>query len=312
MFGNRGGLRDKTSKAAGGLDALHDALDQHLLANYLDLVGAPLMLCVCGKPGIGKSHAIKKHLAARFVDTREISSSALSHHLEGVALKPLIRAYRDASDANYVRSAAVLIDDIDRSTISIRDKSIGHTVHTQLLTGFLMDLCDNPRQVVSEDVGATRTMVETDRVPVVLTANSVLGLDAALTRPQRMRVFTFDPTVADRLAMIAQIMRPSDGPSVALLEKDLAQLERQFRAYPVAFFADLYARLLAEAIPTATIARLLSHKEAVLDIQTRREALKAEMGGVISGLNAATVMAKANALAKEREYALGAGKDGPP
>lgn len=296
----------ETAEEEGDLAALHNAIDQHLVGNYLDLPGAPLMLCVVGDPGIGKTYTIKQHLTACMIAPYEISASAMAHHMEGVAVKPLIRCYRDASARLGVQSAAVIIDDIDRS-IMANYRSIGHTVHSQLLTGFLMDLCDNPRRIVTEDAGSTRSMADVERVPVFLTANALTGLDTALTRPQRMRIFRFNPTTEDRCAMIASALQPEIGMSFALSTGDFAALELRFRTQPIAFFGDLYATLLAGAMPNMNGPRFFNREDMAVQLKARRYEWLSRLGQTIAAYDLAVVMSAAERLERARMMGLGGG-----
>lgn len=303
--------KSKTTKPSGtperNLAALHRAVDQHLLANYLDIPGSPLLLCVVGASGVGKSFTIKRQLERRRIETKEISSSALAHHMEGVAVKPLIRCYRDASDVMVDRSAAVMIDDIDRSIMS-NYHSKGHTIHSQLLTVFLMDLCDNPRRIVTEDVGSSREMIDVERVPIFLTANSLSGLDTAISRPQRMAIFQFEPTIEDRKTMIAEALSPEAGFGLRLSGRDIEDLERRFAGQHIAFFADLFSRILSSATARMPGVPAFEGEHVAVRLREERAAWMKGLNDLISVMTFKDVVDAASRLAQERQDGLAAGQ----
>jgi hypothetical protein len=161
-----------------------------------------------------------------------------------MALYPLIRTYRDASAAlSEDRLSVVLVDDIDRS-IASGYASRGHTVHSQLLTGLLMDLCDDPYQIPHED---NRLLCDVQRVPIIFTANSVAGLDPALCRPQRMSIFAYELEPSDRQAICERILLVHGvGMRSGLSTSDVEVLLGKYADEPVAFFADVIGRFWGE------------------------------------------------------------------
>jgi hypothetical protein len=179
-----------------------------------------------------------------------------------MALYPLIRTYRDASAAlSEGRMSVVLLDDIDRS-IASGYASRGHTVHSELLTGLFLGLCDDPYRIPHED---SRLSCDVQRVPIIFTANTVAGLDPALCRPQRMSTFAYDLEPGDRQAICERILLvQAAGMRSGLSASDVKVLLRKYPDEPVAFFADVIARFWGEScfrLMTGTAGKPLGRAE---------------------------------------------------
>lgn len=223
------------------LERLRRQLSAHVFLNNYQLQATALTLCITGPTGDGKTFNVKSILKELKVSIFEISASAIAHHKEGMALFPFIRSYRDASSVIAGGGlAVVLVDDMDRS-IAYGFEGTGHTIHSQLLTGLIMDLCDNPYSIPHE---GTREMVACLRVPIIFTANQVSGFDAALRRPQRMTIFNYKLTETDRLHLLRRVFYVTDQPlhgglSTSIRSAELGELTRRFPAQPIAFFADI-------------------------------------------------------------------------
>ena len=236
-------------KSTTDLTALVRHVTSHVVVNNAQLDGFPLILSVVGPPGIGKTFNIRETLKAANVRLFEISSSALAHHREGMVLYPLIRAYRDAAGLSTAQPVALMIDDFDRS-IASGTQHAAHTIHSQLLTGFLMDLCDNPYSIPDE---GTREMCECRRVPIIMTGNDMSQLDQALLRPQRMRIIDFNPTDGDKIAMMRNAFATGNPQKPnPLSDKDLERLASAFRGRSIAFFSDIAAAFLADTVAKAS------------------------------------------------------------
>ena len=235
------------------LDQLRRQLTAHVWLNNLQIDALPLALCVVGPTGEGKTFNVRTILNELGVRVYGIAASAMAHHQEGMALFPFIRAYRDASmerSSPNVRNAqlvAVMVDDIDRSIASGFEK-VGHTLHSQLVTGLIMHLCDNPYTIPDEK---TREMVTVSRIPLVLTANRISGLDAALRRPQRMTMFKYHLEFEEKVAILGNVFYALDAERqqrwrTALSMNDVRALLRRFPNQPVAFFADIVSQYWVE------------------------------------------------------------------
>jgi hypothetical protein len=107
-----------------------------------------------------------------------------------------------------------------------------------------MDLCDDPYRIPHED---NRLLCDVQRVPIILTANKVTGLDPALCRPQRMGIFAYELEPGDRQAICERILLvDSAGMRSGLSKSDVKALLRKYSDEPVAFFADVIGRFWGE------------------------------------------------------------------
>ncbi|MBI4871216.1 MAG: AAA family ATPase [Candidatus Riflebacteria bacterium] len=157
----------------------------------------------------------------------------------------LLDAYRFAA-AQQTPRCVLLIDDLDTGLAAMRDNTT-YTVNSQLLQGTLMNLCDDPWHVG----GKTG-----NRVPVVVTGNDFSALYSPVTRFGRMSVFTWEPTLADRLHIVRRTFPEAELSDAQA--RALASLETGFngfrRAVPVAFFGILrshvFRRRLEPLVPS--------------------------------------------------------------
>jgi hypothetical protein len=221
---------------------LRKRVEAHIAVNNAQLDGFPLILSIVGDTGVGKTFNIRKITESARVETIELSSASLAHHKEGMALYPLIRHYRDCGMNDKVKSC-LLLDDFDRSIASGFEK-LGHTIHSQLIVGFLMDLCDNPYSVPDEE---RRVTVETRRVPIIMTGNDFTKLDPALTRPQRMTILHFAPSPRDKIDMVHAAFGNDNGNNTSFSRNDADELVQRFPREHIAFFSDIVSEHLLNA-----------------------------------------------------------------
>lgn len=123
-------------------------------------------------------------------------------------------------------ATVILIDDFDLSVASTFDDR-KYTVNTQLLTGFLMNLADDPTRCGDE---------RTCRIPIILTGNNFIALHSPLTRDGRMNFFEWKPDVEEKQEIVSRIFK------ALLVPKDIPYLTKLVKAFPdhsVSFFAAL-------------------------------------------------------------------------
>ncbi|OCQ91030.1 hypothetical protein AMR42_10525 [Limnothrix sp. PR1529] len=146
-----------------------------------------------------------------------------SHEKEAVEI--LAEAYINAYSVsrNTKCLVVILIDDFDLSVASTFDER-EYTVNSQLLTGFLMNLADDPTKCGREKVS---------RIPIIVTGNNFTSLYDPLTRHGRMDFFTWFPTHEQKL----EIVKHMYGSCISRQDLSrLSQLVHEFHDEPVSFF----------------------------------------------------------------------------
>jgi hypothetical protein len=166
-----------------------------------------------------------------------LSGSALAGREERAAVERLESAYRFAAAVGDATEClvALLIDDFDLSVASAFD-GVRVTVNTQLLSGIVMNLADDPNRCGQHEVR---------RVPIILTGNNFTALYGPLTRHGRMNFYAWKPSLSERKAMVAAMFKGlmDDDERVALDE-----LVEAYRHQPLSFFAALRDDVANKAI----------------------------------------------------------------
>lgn len=208
-----------------------EALDEHLVFNFVDLDVWPLVLGIFGRPGDGKSFQVRAHLAARGVLPVSINAADLESDRAGTPGKLVLDTYVNAGHRiEEGTPAAVVVDDFD-TTVGEWEHSTTTVNHQQVLAQ-LMHLADSPAEAAGKKIR---------RVPVVITGNDLSKVYPPLRRPGRMRAFPWLPSAEERNRIVAAILEdilpPGEVPAL------LADLE----GAPIAFFSDLLVEVLAAA-----------------------------------------------------------------
>jgi AAA+ superfamily predicted ATPase len=227
-------VADAPAKPAGVFlpDRFIDAVAGHVLHNDLHPDIAPLMLAVIGPPGTGKSWQVREVARRHAWHVEELHASSLAGAQEGVVVRRLHDAYGRAADrlTDFAQSF-VLLDDFDQCLVSIRS-NVETSQHTQLLTSAFMELCDRPAGI--------RT-IHPERIPLIVTTNTLDAVHAPLIRYGRMHVFHWAPT-ATELAAILEWMLAGISPSVR------RAVSRRFASHGLAFFKELKSEVLKDLI----------------------------------------------------------------
>ena len=137
------------------------------------------MLAIQGRAGDGKSSQVREACSVNGIYIFPISGASLSGSHEKESVKELFNVYEAASKFILEHKnclACILIDDFDLSVASTFDDR-RYTVNSQLLTGSLMNLADDPTRCGSKT---------TQRVPIIITGNNFTSLHAPLFRHGRM------------------------------------------------------------------------------------------------------------------------------
>jgi SpoVK/Ycf46/Vps4 family AAA+-type ATPase len=188
--------------------------------------GYPMLLTIQGPPGDGKSFQARYALHDAGFQVVAASSTLLSGSFEGEPITQMREIYiRAAGMVDSQHPPAILLEDFDLSPANVRDGT-RYTVNTQLLTGFLMNLADDPSMC---DVGTS------SRIPIVLTANNLTALYMPLARPGRMDFFSWIPSADERAEMIFSALEHR----VAAMSLD--QAARIARKHPRASLAMIVA-----------------------------------------------------------------------
>lgn len=200
----------------------------HAYIGGLDATDTALILGIHGPPGYGKSFQVRQVAERWGMQCVSIAASALAGKLESEPVQAL--------EANYVKLSArlaqddavgfLLIDDFDMGIAGLREGTT-YTVNSQILTSFLMALCDDPFLG-----GRLRRSV-----PIVLTGNNLGVLYAPLTRHGRMDLMQWLPSLEEKREVVQAMFR-------SLLDADSsAVLVDEFKQQPVSFFSQLIADL---------------------------------------------------------------------
>lgn len=206
----------------------------HYVKNNLQMLNPPLILCVQGKAGEGKtSHII--HICDQMnVSIFLIHGSALFGNLEGEPVKIINEVYVKASNYSIEHPVIILVDDIDTSVASI-DEDRRYTVNSQLINGFFMNIANDPGM----------GNVQTKRIPIIFTGNNLSNLYAPLRRTGRIRLYSWEPGPDVKTHIIEHIYKD------VINEEERTGFLKMIQRHidqPISFFVDLKNNLLDDVI----------------------------------------------------------------
>lgn len=214
-----------------------DAILLHIAKNYTSCLSPALILAIQGRAGEGKTFQTRETCSQLGIYVVPVSGALLSGRHEKDAVEVLQRVYVFASLVRHEtrRMTVLLIDDFDLSVASTFGNRT-YTVNSQLLSGFLMNLTDDPTRCGSET---------TYRIPIIVTGNDFTALHTPLIRHGRMYFFDWKPTSEEKVSIVSTIF------ASVLKPKELPKLRNFVAAYltqPISFFASLREALVDEAI----------------------------------------------------------------
>jgi hypothetical protein len=234
----------------------------HVVKNHLPDLNPSLILAIQGGPGEGKSFQTREALSMLEAFTVPLSGSSLAGQHEGDATNALATAYKFAAAVQITRRrmTALLVDDFDMS-VAATVEGRTYTANTQLITGALMNLADNPRQLGME---------ATVRVPIIVTGNNFEGLHTPLMRHGRMDFFEWKPTAEERLEIVSKMFEYLLEGGSKNSVKDLVGIAPD---QPISFFS-----AVKEDIVNAVI---LDHinQGAGINLENLGKRIKSELGG---------------------------------
>lgn len=193
---------------------------RNVLANRDRGISAPLILCISGPPGMGKTFQTHQILRELDVAVCDLPGSAFENENAGAPADMVQECYRRASSMwEKKRPAAIVIDDAD-AAIGEWGTMTQYTVNRQLVCGTLMALADNPF-VCHTGNGALKACVETYRVPIIMTCNDSSKLYAPLLRPGRTRIFSWLPSMEEKSAVVGNLFPELAGKDVETMVRSI-------------------------------------------------------------------------------------------
>lgn len=206
----------------------------HIVGNYMKNVNMPLFLAIQGNPGEGKTFQTLNICKQSGVKVCYISGAELSGNYEKDSILDLQDNYIRASNFYISKRepCVIIIDDFHLSPASTKN-GVGTTINSQILTGYLMNLCDRAKNT------------DEDRVPIILIGNSFKDIYEPLKRDGRMDFFTWEAPIEQKYKIAYSLFNNM------LPKKDLRYLTNfvnEFKKQPVAFFKELKNDILKEKI----------------------------------------------------------------
>jgi hypothetical protein len=190
-----------------------DAVALHIAKNFLSDFGCfdsvtriPLILGIWGGKGQGKSFQTELIFKKLGVEAVIMSAGELESEVAGQPGKLIRDRYRKASDLSKVRGklSCLMINDIDAGLGHFDNTQ--HTVNNQIVTGTLMNICDNPNRVAMPGY-EWREADHIRRVPIIVTGNDLSTVFAPLLRDGRMEKFYWKPTDEDLTQILLQMYK---------------------------------------------------------------------------------------------------------
>lgn len=213
----------------------------HVARNLLDIPNylAPLYLGIQGEKGIGKSFQAIEACVAAQIAVVLTSATDLSGQYEGESREKLISLYKYAVETSNTlnRPVVILIDDFHLGVASIH-QGITQTINSQLLTGLMMNLHDN-HEILGQGI---------KRIPIILIANDFTAVYSPLTRNGRMKLFTYSPSVDDKIHIVNRLFSGVKKDKYKFIDKFV----RRYPDKPVSFFLEVrsscFELLILEAL----------------------------------------------------------------
>lgn len=173
-------------------------IGRNIIASKDRTLRVPLIECISGPPGMGKTYQTHDILKSMGVVACDLPGSSFENESAGVPADIVYETYTMAS--KYWEKgipAAIVVDDAD-AAIGQWDAITQYTVNRQLVCSAFMALADNPYVAyVRGEAGKNKNRVEVRRVPIFMTCNDCTKLYPPLMRPGRTRSFVWSPSSKD-------------------------------------------------------------------------------------------------------------------
>ena len=204
----------------------------HIVGNYIKSANMPLYLAIQGYPGEGKTFQTLKICMESGIKICYISGAELSGNYEKDSILDLEENYLRA--CNYYASenipCVVIIDDFHLSPASTQN-GVSTTVNSQILTGFLMNLCDKAKNI------------EEYRTPIILIGNTFRDVYEPLKRDGRMDFFTWKAPFEHKYSITLRLFEE------ILSKKEIGQLNsfvEKYKNQPISFFKEIKNDIIKE------------------------------------------------------------------
>ncbi|WP_291593730.1 AAA family ATPase [Bacteroides sp.] len=208
----------------------------HFVKNRIRILNSPLILCVQGKAGEGKSSHILQICKRLKIWVFLIHGSALCGNHEGEPADIINDLYITASEySKQYNNVVILVDDIDTSVASTIDNR-EYTVNSQLINGVFMNIANNPYSIGN---------MQTKRIPIIFTGNNLMNLYAPLKRTGRIRLYSWSPNNEQKLRIIENLYKDIIHDNE---KKEFNKLIQPYINQPISFFVDLKSNLFDDVI----------------------------------------------------------------
>lgn len=218
-------IEDFPSERTSIIDpAFRNVVLTHIIGNYNNLAQSPLFLAIHGAPGEGKTFQTLQICHEHHVKVCYFSGSELSGNYERDSILEFSEDYTRA--CNYYNDGeycVIIIDDFHLSPASTKE-GVGTTVNSQLLTGYLMNLCDKAK------------CSQIDRIPIILLGNTFKNVYAPLKRDGRMNFYHWTAPLELKKRIVEKIF--SGNLSYADC-KQLGKFVETYQDMPVSFFTEI-------------------------------------------------------------------------
>ncbi len=207
----------------------------HIIANYNPTLKMPMFLAIYGKPGEGKTFQTLRICREHGIKICYFSGSELSGNYERDSILDIDDNYKRACNYYYSDEkmpCVIVIDDFHLSPASTK-AGVGTTVNSQILTGFLMNLCDRARNTPDY------------RIPIILLGNTFENVYDPLKRDGRMDFYHWKAPRELKEKIILNLFFD------CLKKRDLKQLQNFIDTYidkPVSFFSEIKNDIEKKAI----------------------------------------------------------------
>lgn len=198
----------------------------HIIANYNHTLKMPMFLAIHGNPGEGKTFQTLRICREHGIKICYFSGSELSGNYERDSILDIDDNYKRACNYYYGEEkmpCVIVIDDFHLSPASTK-AGVGTTVNSQLLTGFLMNLCDKARNTPNY------------RIPIILLGNTFENVYDPLKRDGRMDFYHWKAPRELKEKIILNLF------SDCLKRHDMKQLQDFIGTYidkPISFFSEI-------------------------------------------------------------------------